>query len=62
MLILKGVSLEEMMSNSITVPKYFVGVADRFAHYAKAQRSVYIQAIDVEQQIDRRPTFIGNWP
>jgi hypothetical protein len=58
-----------MMSNSITLPKYSIGVGDRFAQQSKAQLSACIQALEAGVEIipvwnksNREHNIIGTDP
>ncbi len=57
------------MANPITLPKYSVGVGDRFAHEAKAQLQAFIKAADSKVEIvpvwnksNREHNIIGSEP
>ena len=57
------------MSKNITLPKYSLGVGDRFAHQAKAQLAACIQAgkagievVPVWNKSNREHTIIGTDP
>ena len=57
------------MANPITLPKYSVGVGDRFAHEAKAQLQAFVSAaekgvdiVPVWNKSNREHTFIGSEP
>ena len=57
------------MANPITLPKYSVGVGDRFAHEAKAQLQAFILAegkgidiVPVWNKSNREHNIIGSEP
>src|SRR5580692_10838379 len=57
------------MSEGLTLPKYSIGVGDRFAHQAKAQLAACVKAVDAGVEVvpvwnksNREHTIIGSEP